>query len=244
MTSEKTYDFDAIVVGAGMSGGWAAKEFAEQGLKVLVLDRGGPLEHRTDYIHEGKAKWEMDLRGKYDRDAAERDHNFQRTQSSFSEFTKHYYINDRENPYEHADGNRFDWFRTAKVGGKSVIWGRQSYRMGPIDFESNKMDGHGVDWPIRYEDLEEWYDYVEVFAGISGNNDDVEHLPNGKFQPPHTMNIVERHMKEKVESIFPGRRIIMGRTAHLTEPTEEQMELAKTAGAATREFATAEAKVA
>ena len=227
MTSEKTYDFDAIVVGAGMSGGWAAKEFAEKGLKVLVLDRGGKLEHSTDYVTESKAPWEMDLRGKYDRDAAKRDQHFQRTNYNFSDYTKHYFINDRENPYEHADGNRFDWFRTAKVGGKSMIWGRQSYRLGAIDFEANKLDGHGVDWPIRYGDLEEWYDYVELFAGISGDHDGIEHLPSGKLQPGHKMNIVERHVKEKIESSFPERHMIMGRTAHLTEPTEEQMELGR-----------------
>ncbi|MCH8863447.1 MAG: GMC family oxidoreductase [Proteobacteria bacterium] len=219
-------DFDAVVVGAGMSGGWAAKELCEKGLKVLVLDRGAPLEH-GDYVTEGKAPWEMEFRGKFDREIAKREQNFQRTSYLYSDYTRHYFINDRENPYEAVDGTRFDWFRTSKVGGKSLLWGRQSYRWGPQDFESNKIDGNGVDWPIRYEDLERWYDYVEIFAGISGNADHLSQLPDGKFQPPLVMNVVERHAKAKVKAAYPERDIIMARTAHLTAPTEEQLELGR-----------------
>lgn len=227
-TTPNTYDFDAIVVGSGMSGGWAVKELTEKGLKVLVLDRGGELIHGEGYLHEGKAPWEMEFGGKkYDREEARREQNVQRTSYAYSDYTKHFFINDRENPYEAVDGTKFDWYRPAKVGGKSTLWARHSYRLGPLDFKANKQDGHGLDWPIRYEDLEKWYDYVEIFAGISGNRDHVENLPDGKYQPVHVMNIVERHMKDKIESQFPGRRVIMGRTANLTEPTEEQLELGR-----------------
>ena len=210
-----------------MSGGWAAKELTEQGLKTLVLDRGKPLEHGTDYITEGKAPWEMELRGKFDREEALEEQRKQMTCYAYSGYTKHHFINDKENPYEAVDGTTFDWFRTAKVGGKSLLWARFSYRFGPVDFESNKLDGHGIDWPIRYSDLEKWYDYVELFAGVSGNRDNIESLPDGIYQPPQVMNIVERHIKEKVESNYPDRHMIIGRCANLTEPTEEQIELGR-----------------
>ncbi|MBT5185198.1 MAG: GMC family oxidoreductase [Kordiimonadaceae bacterium] len=221
------YDYDVIVVGSGMSGGWAAKEFTEKGFKVLILDRGLPIEH-GDYKTENVAKWDMEFRGQHDREEAKREQNFQRTSYLYDDYTKHHFINDRENPYYSEEGRQFDWFRPSMVSGKSLIWGRQSYRWGEIDFKANKKDGYGCDWPIRYKDLEPWYDYVETFAGISGdNNDDVEILPNSKFQPPFVMNIVEREIKNRVESKFPGRNIICARVAHLTKPTEEQMELGR-----------------
>ena len=138
------YDYDVIVVGSGMSGGWAAKEFTEKGFKVLILDRGLPIEH-GDYKTENVAKWDMEFRGQHDREEAKREQNFQRTSYLYDDYTKHHFINDRENPYYSEEGRQFDWFRPSMVSGKSLIWGRQSYRWGEIDFKANKKDGYGCD---------------------------------------------------------------------------------------------------
>ena len=222
-----SYDFDVIIVGSGMSGGWAAKEFAEKGFKVLVLDRGKALEH-GNYKTEGIPKWGMKYRGDHDREYAAREQAFQSTSYLYDDYTRHHFINDRENPYQSEEGRTFDWFRTSHVAGKSLIWSRQSYRFGAIDFEANAKDGHGCDWPIRYSDLEPWYDYVEKFVGVSGDStDDIEILPTGIYQPPFAMNIVEREIKAKIEATFPDRKMIIDRVAHLTDPTEEQMDLGR-----------------
>lgn len=223
---KKTHDFDVIIVGSGMSGGWAAKEFCEKGYKTLVLDRGKPLEH-GDYKTEGVAPWDMPNRGRVDVDKVARDQATVGKCYAFDEYTQRYFINDRENPYESAKGKRFDWIRSSHVGGKSLLWARQSYRMSDIDFEANKKDSTAIDWPIRYRDIEKWYDYVERFVGISGSYEDIPQLPNSVFQKPIEMNIVEKYAKKKIESAFPGRRLIIGRCAHLTEPTEEQMDLGR-----------------
>lgn len=220
------YDFDVVVVGSGMSGGWAAKEFCEKGFKTLVLDRGKPHEHGL-YPTEGMAPWEVPNRGKMNTDKAERDHFIVKKCYAFDEYTQDYFINDRENPYETPEDKPFDWIRSAKVGGKSQLWARQSYRWGPQDFEANAKDGHGCDWPVRYDDLEPWYAYVERFAGISGGVENMPQLPDSVFQKPHEFTQVELDARERVEEAYPGRRIIMARTAHLTEPTEEQMDLGR-----------------
>lgn len=220
------HDFDVIVVGSGMSGGWAAKEFCEKGFKTLVLDRGRPQEH-GNYPTEGVAPWEMPNRGRVNSDEADQDYYMVKRCYAFDEYTKDYFINDREYPYEYPEDKPFEWIRSAKVGGKSQLWHRQSYRWGPQDFEANAKDGYGCDWPVRYGDIEPWYAYVEKFAGISGGVENMRQLPDSVFQKPHEFTPVEADARDRIEKKFPGRRIIMGRCAHLTDPTEEQMDLGR-----------------
>lgn len=210
--AENTYD--AIVVGSGISGGWAAKELCEGGLKVLLLERGKNVEH-PNYQTASSDPWQLEHRGRLTQE--DRDNCYVQTRHfSFQGDNKHFYINDLENPY--TETKRFDWIRGDIVGGRSVLWGRQSYRWSDLDFEANKRDGIGVDWPIRYKDIAPWYDYVEQFIGISGKAEGIPHLPDGKFQPPMTMNCVEEDFKNKIEAQFPGRRITVGRVANLTSP--------------------------
>jgi len=210
--AENTYD--AIVVGSGISGGWAAKELCESGLKVLMLERGKNVEHPS-YPTASKDPWDFDHRGRLTQEDRDKCH-IQTRHFSFREDNKHFYVNDLENPY--TETKRFDWIRGDIVGGRSVLWGRQSYRWSDLDFDANKRDGIGVDWPIRYKDISPWYDYVEQFIGISGKAEGIPHLPDGKFQPPMAMNCVEEDFKNKTEAQFPGRRITVGRVANLTAP--------------------------
>ncbi|HKH63630.1 MAG TPA: GMC family oxidoreductase [Flavitalea sp.] len=213
-TKQNTYD--AIVVGSGISGGWAAKELCEKGLKVLLLDRGRNVNH-GEYPTATKAPWEFPHRLSLSQE--ERKRNFvQSRHYSFREDNKHFYINDQENPYEET--KRFDWIRGDIVGGRSLLWARACYRWSDLDFEANLKDGYGVDWPIRYKDLAPWYDYVESFIGVSGNRDGVPVVPDGKFQPPFEMNCVEKHFKSQVEKKFSDRKVIIGRTANLTQPVK------------------------
>jgi choline dehydrogenase-like flavoprotein len=208
--------YDAIVIGSGISGGWAAKELCEKGLKVLLLERGRPLTH-PDYPRANDDPWQFAHRfGLTVKD--KRLFPVQSRHWSLREDNKHYYINDVENTYEEV--NRFDWIRGDIVGGRSILWSRACYRWSDLDFEANLRDGHGIDWPIRYKDLAPWYDYVEKFVGVSGNRDGVPQLPDGVFQPPFEMNIVEKEFKKKVEAQFPDRKVIIGRTANLTQPIE------------------------
>ncbi|HEV7331291.1 MAG TPA: GMC family oxidoreductase [Flavisolibacter sp.] len=213
-TQQNTYD--AIVVGSGISGGWAAKELCEKGLKVLLLDRGRMVQH-GDYPTANKAPWEFEHRLNLTNE--EKAHNYvQSRHFSYREDTKHFYIDDQQNPYEEA--KRFDWIRGDIVGGRSLLWGRASYRLSDLDFEANAKDGIAVDWPIRYKDLAPWYDYVESFVGISGNRDGIPHLPDGNYLPPFEMNCVEKHFKEQVEKRFRDRHVIIGRVANLTRPVK------------------------
>lgn len=213
---EKQNTYDAIVVGSGISGGWAAKELCEKGLKVLMLERGRNLIH-PDYPTATKNPWEFDHRLSLTKEDKEK--NFvQSRHYSFKEDNKHFYINDQENKYDEI--KRFDWIRGDIVGGRSVLWARGCYRWSDLYFEANAKDGIGVDWPIRYKDLAPWYDYVESFIGISGNADRLEHLPDGKFLPPFEMNCVEKFFKQKIESRFSDRNVIIGRTANLTTPVK------------------------
>jgi glucoside 3-dehydrogenase (cytochrome c) catalytic subunit len=215
MPDKNTYD--AIIVGSGISGGWAAKELCEKGLKVLMLERGRNIEHIKDYPTATKAPWEFEHRNNLTQE--EKQKNFiQSRHFSYREDTKHFYINDQENKYDET--KRFDWIRGDIVGGRSLLWGRASYRWSDLDFGSNLNDGHGVDWPIRYKDIEEWYDYVESFIGVSGNKDGIPHLPDGKFQPPFEMNVVEKFFKQQIESKFDDRKVIIGRSANLTQPVK------------------------
>ena len=168
MSSDTTMNFDAIVVGSGISGGWAAKELTERGLKVLLLERGRNVTHRGDYPTEGKGNWQLPYRGQIPETELNRDYHVQKDCYAFTDFTKHFFVNDREHPYSTPEDRPFPWIRGYHLGGRSLTWHRQSYRLSDLDFEANKLDGHGVDWPIRYKDLEPWYTYVEKFAGISG----------------------------------------------------------------------------
>ena len=222
-----TSDFDAIVVGSGVSGGWAAKELTERGLKVLLLERGRHITHREDYITEGKGNWELPYRGQIPETELANDYAIQKDCYAFTDFTKHFFVNDREHPYETAKGRPFSYIRGHHLGGRSLQWHRQCYRWSDIDFGANKKDGYGVDWPIRYSHIAPWYDHVEAFAGISGNNDGLPQLPDGVFQPPFKMNCVEKAVKACMEAAFPERNLIIGRAAHLTEPTDEQLELGR-----------------
>lgn len=221
-------EFDVIVVGSGMSGGWAAKEFTEKGFKTLVLERGRHVEHQTDYVGEGLGPWEMKFRDRVDRKLSNSEYPTQEKCYAFLDSTKHFFVNDKEHPYSQEEGKEFSWIRGYHTGGRSLTWHRQSYRLGDLDFEANKKDGHGVDWPIRYKDIEKWYDHVEKFAGITGNNDGIPHLPDGKFQPPMELNCVEKVIKERMQNLYGDeRQLIIGRAAHLTEPTEEQQALGR-----------------
>jgi choline dehydrogenase-like flavoprotein len=219
--------FDAIVVGSGMSGGWAAKELTERGLKVLLLERGREVVHRHDYPTEGKAAWELPYRGQIPEKRVAREYAVQKKCYAFTGYTEHFFINDRENPYATPEDAPFEWIRGDQLGGRSLLWQRQCYRWSEFDFEANRRDGHGVDWPIRYKDIAPWYDHVEAFAGISGSREGLPQLPDGKFQPPYALNCVESEMRKRLSAHFPERKLIIGRTAHLTEPTDEQRALGR-----------------
>jgi len=219
-------DFDVIVVGSGMSGGWAAKEFTEKGFKTLVLERGRSVEKGVDYVGENTGPWDWEHRDTVSPQMAE-DNPVQSQCYAFRESTQNFFANDKANPYSVEDGTSFTFIRGDQVGGRSLLWARHSYRWSEMDFESNKRDGHGVDWPIRYKDIEPWYDYVEEFVGISGAAEGLPQLPDGKFQPPMELNIVEREIKPGLERAFPQTRLTVGRVAHLTEPTEEQLSLGR-----------------
>lgn len=213
----ETRTYDAIVIGSGITGGWAAKELCEKGLKVLMLERGRNIEHIKDYPTATTPTWEFGHRDNLTQD--DRKKFFIQTRHySIREDNKHFYINDHENPY--IETKKYDWIRADVVGGRSLLWARASYRWSDLDFEANLRDGHGVDWPVRYRDLAPWYDHVESFIGVSGNKDGIPHLPDGKFQPPFEMNAVEKYFKQKIESKWSDRHVIMGRTANLTQPVK------------------------
>ncbi len=215
--------FDAIVVGSGITGGWAAKELCERGLRTLMIERGRPLEHRTDYITEGVDQWDMPNRGRVEAKVALEQFPAQSKCYAFSGYTKHFFNNDRDMPYSTPADRPFSWIRGNQVGGKSLLWARQSYRWGPLDFEANAKDGHGVDWPIRYADLAPWYSHVERHVGISGGRENMDILPDSEFQEAFEFNAVEKAFKKKFDASFAPARMIMGRCAHLTKPTDEQM---------------------
>ncbi|HET9004571.1 MAG TPA: GMC family oxidoreductase [Gemmatimonadaceae bacterium] len=213
-TKRETYD--AIVVGSGITGGWAAKELTEKGLRTLVIERGRHVEHGRDYTTEWLRPWELPHRGRGDRELYARDYPIQSMNYAFGEATKHFFVNDREHPYLVPDGQPFRWIRGYHLGGRSLIWGRACWRWSDLDFEANLRDGHGVDWPIRYRDLAPWYDHVERFIGVSGEKLGLAHLPDGDFLPPWQLTCAEKTVKEGIERAYPGRRLTLTRVANLT----------------------------
>ncbi|MCL6266848.1 GMC oxidoreductase [Flagellimonas myxillae] len=208
--------YDAIVVGTGISGGWAAKELCENGLKTLVLERGPMVEHIVDYKTMNWDAWDMPYKGNLSAEDKKKYPKQLRVGWAPRDDVKHFFVNDLEHPYQET--KRFDWIRGYHVGGRSITWGKQSYRWSDIDFEANKKDGHGVDWPVRYKDISPWYDKVETYIGVSGQNLGLKQLPDGKFQPPMELNCVEKEFQESLANQFEdGRLLTIGRAAHITE---------------------------
>ncbi|CAN5137093.1 GMC family oxidoreductase [soil metagenome] len=213
-------EFDAIVVGSGISGGWAAKELTERGLRVLLLERGRNVEHIKDYVNATKGAWEYPHRGGRTK-AMEEAYPVLKRDYPLNEKNLEWWASDKDSPY--TEVRRFDWFRGYQVGGRSLLWGRQSYRLSDLDFEANARDGISVDWPIRYPELAPWYDHVERHAGISGSREGIAHLPDGEFQPAMPLNCGEELVAGRLLKAFNGRRrIIPGRTANLTRALPER----------------------
>lgn len=216
--AEKKLTYDAIVVGTGISGGWAAKELCEQGLKTLVLERGRMVEH-PNYPTATLDPWELPYADKPTQEDLRKQGVQNRTGYTIRQSSKHWFVNDLENPYIEKEGKRFDWMRGYHVGGRSIMWGRQSYRWSDLDFEANLREGIAIDWPVRYKDIAPWYDYVESFAGISGQAEGLPQLPDGKFLPPMELNCLEQHLRDSMKKNF-NRVLTIGRTAHLTAPLD------------------------
>jgi choline dehydrogenase-like flavoprotein len=215
--STSTNTYDAIVIGSGISGGWAAKELCDKGLKTLVLERGRNIEHLKDYPTATKNPWEFPHRGQLPSTVREENPVAGRCYA-FEEATEHFFVKDKEHPY--IQEKPFDWIRGYHVGGKSLMWARESQRWSNFEFTSPAKYGYGIDWPIRYKDIAPWYSHVELFAGICGNRDGLEAMPDGEFLPPFEMNCVEKELKEKIEKKYKDRFMVHGRGAHLTQPTE------------------------
>lgn len=206
--------YDAIVIGSGMSGGWAAKEFCEKGYKTLVLERGRNVEHIKDYPTANMEQWDFDHRKALPPEVRKANPILDKCYA-WNKTTEHFFVKDDVHPY--VQKKYFNWTKGYQVGGKSLMWARQVQRWGVMDFESNLKDGHGVDWPIRYEDIAPWYSYVEKFVGVSGNKDGLTQIPDGEFFPPFELNCLEKHFKESVEKRFEGRVPIISRQANTTK---------------------------
>lgn len=217
----KENEFDVIVIGSGMAGGWAAKEFTEKGMKTLVLERGRMVEHIKDYPTTNMAPWEFEFRKQPSKETREEFH-IQKGVYAFNEATKQFFASDKKHPYSTPEDKPFRWIKGFQTGGKSLLWWRQSYRMSEMDFEANAKDGQGVDWPVRYKDIEPWYDYVEKYIGISGQQEGLKQLPDGKFLKPMELNCIEEHLKESLHENYEDRTLTIGRTAHLTERYNER----------------------
>jgi choline dehydrogenase-like flavoprotein len=219
MPDKNTYD--AIVIGSGMSGGWAAKEFCEKGFKTLLLERGRDVKHIKDYPTTSKMPWEFEHRGQIPYKIAKENPSISRCYA-YKEDAMHFFVKDTEHPY--IQEKPFDWIRGYQVGGKSIMWARQTQRWSDFDFEGPARDGFAVDWPIRYKDLAPWYSYVEKFAGISGNKDGLPQLPDGEFLPAWELSAVENEFKNIVAKNYKDRHVIYARCAHLTEPKQIHLD--------------------
>lgn len=213
--------FDAIVIGSGISGGWAAKELCDHGLKTLVLERGRDVKHIKDYPTTNLNPWEFKHRGNLTSDLR-KENPIADSCYAFDEATQHFFVKDKEHPY--VQEKPFDWIRGYQVGGKSLLWARATQRWSRFEFEGPARDGYAVDWPIRYEDIAPWYSHVERFAGISGNRDGLETMPDGEFLPAWEMNCPEKHIQSKIHEHFKDRNVIQGRCAHLTEPKQIHLD--------------------
>ncbi|MBA4745487.1 MAG: GMC family oxidoreductase [Muricauda sp.] len=218
--NQEQESYDAIVVGTGISGGWAAKELCENGLKTLVLERGPMVKHREDYPTADKDPWDFPHAGTATREDIKKQEKQSRTGYTTGAASKHWFVNDLDHPYNET--KRFDWMRGYHVGGRSIMWGRHSYRWSDIDFTANKNEGIAVDWPVRYKDIAPWYDKVESYIGVSGENLGLPQLPDGKFEPMMELNCVEDHVRGKVAEHFNGRVITAGRVAHIN--SDKQFE--------------------
>jgi choline dehydrogenase-like flavoprotein len=212
-----TNTYDAIVIGSGISGGWAAKELCEQGLKTLVLERGRNVVHLKDYPTANMSSWEFPHRGEMPRQFVE-DNPLITQAAGFGEDTAHFFIKDKDHPYEQE--KPFEWIRGYQVGGKSLIWGRACPRWSPNEFIAPARDGYGIEWPISYADIAPWYSHVELFSGICGNRDGLEAMPDGEYLPPFDFNCPEKDLRDKIHANYKDRHMIQGRWAQLTEPTE------------------------
>lgn len=209
-------EYDAIVIGSGISGGWAAKELTEKGLKVIMLERGQNVEHVKDYVNANKHPWELPHRNMVPQEL-KKDYPVLSRDYTLNESNYKWWANEKDCPYQ--EPKPFNWFRGYQVGGRSLLWGRQSYRFSDLDFEANAKEGWAVDWPIRYKDIAPWYDYAETFAGISGSLEGLPQLPDGKFMPPMPMNIVEKDVAARIKQNYKGTRaMIIGRSANITVP--------------------------
>jgi choline dehydrogenase-like flavoprotein len=213
--------FDAIVIGSGISGGWAAKELCEKGLKTLVLERGRPIRHGKDYPTANMAPWEFKYRGQMSREFNEKNPLITKA-AGFGADTAHFFIKDNDHPY--VQQKPFDWIRGYQLGGRSIIWGRACQRWSDYEFKSPTKYGYGIEWPVDYETIAPWYSHVEKFVGVCGNKDGLEAMPDGEFLPPFDFNCVEEHMRDTLEEYYPDRHLVHARWAHLTEPQPIHLE--------------------
>ena len=214
--------YDAIVIGSGITGGLAAKELTEKGLRVLMIERNSPLNHPGEYKGEHAMNWELPFGGYPDREFYQQDYNVQSKCYAFDAATRDHFMKDSDEPYIKEGDTDFQWYRGGRFGGRSVIWGRQVYRWGPQNFEENARDGHGTDWPIRYEDLAPWYAHVEKFIGVSGQNEGLTTFPDMEMQKPMPMFALEKRIKKRLARHAPELTLTMGRTAILTEDKDDR----------------------
>ncbi|MDF5689967.1 GMC oxidoreductase [Aquirufa aurantiipilula] len=217
LTNAEKRTYGAIVIGSGMAGGWAAKEFCEKGIKTLVLERGRKVTHNEDYPTTLMSPWEFPHRGRLTDEEIKENPIISKCYA-FREDAKHFFVKDKEHPYE--QDKPFDWIRGYQVGGKSLLWARQTQRWSQLDFDGPARDGFATPWPITYKELDPWYSHVEKFAGISGNKDGLDALPDGEFLPPHELTCVEKHFQKEIKRLYNDRHVIIGRCAHLTQPQD------------------------
>lgn len=227
LKAKKDNTFDAIVIGSGISGGWAAKELTQKGLRTLMLERGRDVKHVTEYPTTMSSPWEMEHRGRLPLEVITKNPVVAKTGYAFNEYGQQFFVKDEEHPFTQI--KPFDWTRGYQVGGKSLMWARWVQRWNEVNFEENGREGIGVDWPIRYKDLAPWYSYVEKFIGVAGNKDGLASLPDGEFLPPFDMNCVEKHFQKSMGSHYNDRHFIISRTANLSKPTKIHTDLGRSA---------------